>query len=156
MSTSPPQWSVCGGFLPALILKAPKPLPPEYPQELRSLGDHLRTERLRRGLLQREAAREIGVTVMTVNGWEMGRAEPKVSYIPAILGFLGYDPYPEATSLGEGLRQERERRGLTQHKIARLLGTTQALVSLLETGGEVTNRRVLAAVRRFLESAGRG
>jgi transcriptional regulator with XRE-family HTH domain len=134
-----------------LTLKALKPLAPEYTQELRTLGDHLRRERLKRGLLQREAAQKIGVTVMTVNGWEVGRAEPKVSYIPAILGFLGYDPFPEVTSLGERLRQERERRGLTQHKLARLLGTTQALVSLLETGGEVTNRRVLAAVRSFLE-----
>lgn len=31
----------------------------------------------------------LGVEVNTVVGWEVGRAEPKVSYLPAILEFLG-------------------------------------------------------------------
>jgi transcriptional regulator with XRE-family HTH domain len=134
-----------------LTLSVPKPLPPEYPKELRTIGDHLRKARLNRGLLQKEVAETLGVEVNTVVGWEIGRAQPKVSYLPRITAFLGYEPFPAAVSLDERLRIERYRRGLTQHQLARLLGTTQAVVSLLETGGEVANEEVLAVVRRFLE-----
>ncbi len=81
----------------------------------------------------------LGVEVYTVVGWEIGRASPKVSYLPVILEFLGYNPFPEAKNLEERLRTERHRRGLTQVKLARQLGTTQAIVSSIETGEEVTN-----------------
>jgi transcriptional regulator with XRE-family HTH domain len=131
-------------------------LPPEYPRELRFIGDHLRTERLKRGLLQREVAEIIGVNVMTVNGWEMGRDEPKVSYVPAILRFLGYDPFKGEMSLGERLRVERWKRGLTQHKLGRRLGIATCTLQKLETGKEVKDARVLAAVRRFVEGEGGG
>jgi len=100
--------------------------------------------------LQKEVAEALGVEVNTVVGWEIGRAQPKVSYLPRIIAFLGYDPFPAAVSLGERLRAERQRRGLTQHQLARHLSTTQAMVSLLETGGEVTNGRLKEAVGRFL------
>lgn len=139
-----------------LTVSAPKPLPPEYPRELRSVGDHLRTERLKRGLLQREAAEVIGVTAMTVNAWETGRDEPKVSYLPAILAFLGYDPFTGEMGFGERLRTERRRRGLTQVKLARELGIATSTLQKLEAGGEVTEGRVVQAVRGFLEGRGVG
>lgn len=129
-------------------------MPPEYPRELRSIGDHLRTERLKRGLEQKDVAAILGVNVNTVTGWEVGRKLPKVSYLPAIIGFIGYDPFSEGMTFGERLRAERWKRGLTQVKLARQLGVTQATVSLLETGGETKDKRVLAAVRAFLEAAG--
>jgi transcriptional regulator with XRE-family HTH domain len=135
-----------------LTLRASKPLPPEYPREAKTLGDHLRTVRLTRGLLQREVAELLGVTTMTVNGWETGRKAPKVSYLPAILEFLGYDPFPGAKSLGERLRAARRRLGLTQVKLAKELGVNQSSVTKLETGGEVINLRVLAAMQEFLET----
>ena len=64
-----------------------------------------------------------GVNVGTIVGWEIERWEPKVSYIPAIIGFIGYDPFSGATILGERLRAERWKLGLTQHQLARKLGT---------------------------------
>jgi len=139
-----------------LSLVAPKPLPPEYPAQLRSLGDHLRAERLKRGLLQKQVAAELGVNVNTVVGWEVGREEPKVSYIPAILRFLGYDPFSGEMSFGERLRTERRRRGLTQHQLAEQLGIGNCVLQKLETGGETKDERVLAAVRGFIEGAGSG
>jgi hypothetical protein len=64
----------------------------------------------------------IGVNVNTIVSWEVGRAQPKLSYLPAILDFLGYDPVPRGETLGERLSGERERRGLTQKRYARHLG----------------------------------
>ena len=115
------------------------------------MGDHLRKARLDRGLSKQEMAEMLGVEVSTVAGWQTGRKKPRVWYLPRIIAFLGYDPFSQGASLGERLRAERQRQGLTQHQLARLVGTTQAIVSRLETGGEVTNARVLAVVRRFVE-----
>lgn len=39
---------------------------PEYPLALRSLGDHVRTERLKRGLGQKEVADSIGIGISSV------------------------------------------------------------------------------------------
>ena len=45
----------------------------KYPEERRTLGDHIRAARLERGLLQREVAEAIGVRCGTVNKWECNR-----------------------------------------------------------------------------------
>jgi transcriptional regulator with XRE-family HTH domain len=89
--------------------------------------------------------------VSTLVGWEIGRHEPTASYIPAILGFIGYDPLPEDLSFGDRLRTERHRLGLTQRQLARKLGIGNCTVSRLETGGEIKDERVLAVVRGFLD-----
>jgi transcriptional regulator with XRE-family HTH domain len=61
---------------------------------LKTLGDHLRKKRLDLGLLQREAALQLGVDVKTVTNWERQRTEPKIRFLPAIFRFLGSDPRP--------------------------------------------------------------
>jgi transcriptional regulator with XRE-family HTH domain len=138
-----------------LEVSVPKPFPPDYPKELRTLGDHLRTARLDRGLLQKEVADMLGVEVNTVVGWEIGRAQPKVSYLPRIVSFIRYDPFPRGESLAEQLRVERQRQGLTQYQLAEQLGIYKHTITLVETGKEVTNRRALEVVRRFVEREGK-
>lgn len=97
----------------------------------------------------------LGVDVNTVTGWEVGRRFPKVSYLPAIIAFIGYDPFQGEMTLGERLRVERWKLGLTQYKLARQLGIYKHTISLLETGGETKSKRVMEAVRKFLtERAG--
>lgn len=53
----------------------------------------------------------LGVTVATVTGWDICREEPKVSYLPRIIGLIGYDPFSGETTLGERLRVERRNGG---------------------------------------------
>ena len=79
---------------PQYTLHLPRPvkLPPGYPLELLSLGDHIRKRRLDLGLLQIEVAAQIGVTESTVWNWEHG-TEPELIHIPAVLAFLGYIPW---------------------------------------------------------------
>jgi transcriptional regulator with XRE-family HTH domain len=105
--------------------------------------------------LQKEVAEILGVEVNTVVGWEIGRAQPKVSYLPRIIDFLGYDPLPQAEGLGERLRAKRQSLGLTQYQLAEQLGVYKQTITLVETGKEVTNKRALAAVREFTERDGR-
>lgn len=88
----------------------------------------------------------------TVNAWETGRAEPKTSYLGRIIEFLGYEPFQGAMTFAERLREKRRNLGLTQYQLARQLDVPKDTISLLETGKEVTNRRVLTVVREFVEA----
>lgn len=125
-----------------------------YPEELRTLGEHLKKKRLDLGLIQREVAKEIAVSKATLYNWEKGRSEPEIRFYPAIIRFLGYDPTAAdpALSLGERLRVTRRARGLSQEALARLLGVDPTTVRDWEERGEQGRpaRRVLAAVEEFL------
>jgi DNA-binding transcriptional regulator YiaG len=85
-----------------------------------------------------------------VTAWETGRLEPKVSYIPRIVAFLGYDPFAGAATLGERLRAERRRRGLSQAQAAHKLGIANTTFRRLEAGRESRDERVLGVVQEFL------
>jgi DNA-binding XRE family transcriptional regulator len=74
-------------------LAARKPLPPAYPSELRTLGDHLRKRRLDLGLLQCDVAEKLQVNPMTVCNWETNRTSPQLRFMPRIIAFLGYNPH---------------------------------------------------------------
>ncbi len=54
----------------------------------------------------------MGVNYWTFRTWESGR-DPLPWAYPAIIKFLGYEPWDEPMSLGEQLKAERLRRGLT-------------------------------------------
>ena len=75
--------------LPALrfyhvTLKAPKPLPPAYHSDLRTVGDHLRKKRLDRDLLQKDVSQMLSVDTVSVTNWEKGRSSPRLHLIPRI------------------------------------------------------------------------
>lgn len=78
-----------------------------------------RVRRLDLGLLQREAAQTMGVSKATVWLWEASRVEPEVFMYPAIIAFLGYDPFPEPKSRGEAIWKARVMRGWTKKELAR-------------------------------------
>jgi len=76
------------------VLRGQKPQSPKYPNELKSLGDHIRRRRLDLGLLQRQVAQQIGVDETTVYNWERNATSPSVRHFPAITQFLGYKSSP--------------------------------------------------------------
>jgi len=45
------------------------------------------------GLRQSDVADRIGVGTSTVNYWENNHFNPEARYVPAIVAFLGYDPF---------------------------------------------------------------
>jgi hypothetical protein len=51
------------------------------------------------GLLQKEAAEQIGVDTASIGNWESNKIQPMVRCLPAIFTFLGYNPLPEAGDL---------------------------------------------------------
>lgn len=67
---------------------------PGYPEEPKTIGEHLKRRRLDRGLRQKDVARELGVDFKIYENWEQEKYEPEDRFFPAIIRFLGYDPSP--------------------------------------------------------------
>ena len=101
-------------FLPLgpITLKSLKPKLYRDPPE--TLGEHLRKRRMVFGLLQEDVALRLRVNEWTYLGWEHDRRRPPVRFLPRIIEFLGYDPFPEAKRIEAkcrklGLSQEGRR-----------------------------------------------
>ncbi len=124
-----------------------------YP-EPQCLGDHLRAARRQRRLRQLDVTAALGVSVETVANWEKAKTEPPVTLIPAIIQFLGYDPFPAPATLGEHLRHYRKRHGLSIKAAAERLGVDEGSWSLWEKTGRVTQRRHRARLAELLREAG--
>src|SRR5262249_18258953 len=99
------------------MLKAPRPSS-KYPKTLETLGDHIKARRLEVGLFQRQVADELGTDETTLFRWERNTARPQIRYLPRILKFLGYDPFPVPVSLADKLRADRRTLGITQKAFA--------------------------------------
>ena len=104
-----------------MALEGKKPLPDAYPEVVDTIGDHIRKRRLDQGLLQKEVAERIGVTTDSITNWELNYTEAKIRYIPGIIDFLGYVPFPLGKSFPERLKACRMIRGLSQKKFAKEL-----------------------------------
>ncbi len=120
-------------------LRGQKPLPPTYPKELKTVGDHLRKRRLDLGLLQREVGADLGVRVDTVRNWEVGRNAPAQWQWPAIVAFLGYVPFSTHGDFREKLKAYRRLHGLSQTRLARMIGVDPSTVWHWERGDSQPN-----------------
>ncbi|HEY6817637.1 MAG TPA: hypothetical protein VI168_19035 [Croceibacterium sp.] len=78
-----------------------------------TLAAKLKRRRFNLGLRQKDAAPALGVGENTLVDWEREQSRPAASCYPAIIRFLDYEPWPEPATLGERLRAERLRRGLS-------------------------------------------
>jgi len=132
-----------------MALTLPKPNP-GYRLQLVSVGDHIRKKRLALGLMQKEVASRLGATSATVKNWEQGHTEIEVRFYPKIIGFLGYNPLPEARTRGEVIRRERMSRGLAANRLAQLAGIDENTVARLEADRAGMARQPIAAVLRIL------
>jgi len=86
------------------------------------------------GLYQRDVAARIGVDTLTVTNWEKGHTVPRIRFLPAILAFLGYDPRPQAGTLGEKLVAYRTARGWARPRLAAELRVDQSTLARWERG----------------------
>ena len=116
----------------------------------RTLGEHLRQRRHELRLYQKDVAKTLGINPWTLIGWEADRKMPAMRFWPRIIKFLGYDPFPEPSTLGGRLCAARRRLGLSQEKMAQMLGVDEGTVRLVEAGRRRPNPDTLAKVERML------
>jgi hypothetical protein len=108
------------------------------------LGDHIRSRRLDLNLQQ------IGVDVTTICAWENNASAPAIRYIPSILSFLGYDPFPSRQTLPERLATARKVLG----RLALSLGLDPGTLQSWEAGRHEPTRRSVELIERFLKTLG--
>lgn len=85
-------------------------------------------------MTQGQVALRLLVTKETLLLWEHDRAIPTVRYYPAILRFLGYDPFPPPKTLPERIARHRQRLGLSIEAAAKLLGIDEGTFGAWERG----------------------
>jgi DNA-binding XRE family transcriptional regulator len=102
------------------------------------------------GLLQKQVADEIGVDETTICNWEGNKTAPVIRCIPAILQFLGYNPFPPVQTIPEQLITARKMLGISQWKIAETLGVDPTTVQGWEAGRHKPIRRCLEKIGTVL------
>jgi DNA-binding XRE family transcriptional regulator len=129
-------------------LKAAKPKP--YPAVPVTLGDHLKMRRIELGLLQRESAKQLGVSEWTLRHWEKDTTTPAIRLVPRIIAFLGYDPYPQQIDLSQRLFSARRSQGLSIRQLTKHLGIDTETLRRWERGIRIPRGRWLELLEEFL------
>jgi DNA-binding XRE family transcriptional regulator len=80
-------------FLPRVRIRLECRKPKHYPENPKTLGEHIRKRRMELGLTRRPAAKALRINPWTVLNWETGQYQPPIRSIQSILAFLGYDPF---------------------------------------------------------------
>lgn len=105
-------------------------------EEKSPIGIHLLKRRLELGLLQREVAAQLNVCEDSIVGWEKGRSLPQIRHYPALINFLGYNPFGfQEKSLGERVKMYRLASGLNYKSFGKLLCVNASTVRSWEKGG---------------------
>ena len=126
-------------------------LKPEFSALRRdTLGAMLKRRRVELGLRQADAAQRMRVCVESVLAWETEAKTPMASQYPAILSFLGFEPWPDPQTVGEKLRAARRRRGLSVKRAAQLLKVDEGTFTNWERGTRRLSPRSQSICAAFL------
>jgi len=131
-----------------IVLKGLKPKETDF--EPQTLGKHIRKRRLELELTQKQAAERLAINPSTVLNWESGRRAPPIRSMPAVLGFLGYDPFPPPATLAERFLQARRNHGWSTGEAASQLGVDPTTWQNWERGELILFRKHRAKVAELL------
>lgn len=115
-----------------------------------TLADHLYQGRKKKGLFQREVAKEMGVSLTNYISWELGRCGPQVKDWPKVIAWLGYDPIDNDGSLAKRVSALMRRQGLSQRDLSVLLGIHRDTVSDWMNGGIHKNDKRTSVAKQLL------
>ena len=101
-----------------------------------------------------DAAAVAGVDPKTWMWWERDEREPYVHQYPAIIQYLGYEPWSEPGTLGEKLLAQRRRHGLSIKRAADITGVDEGTFGRWESGEWKPQRRSLPLIDSILCWAG--
>lgn len=134
-----------------ITLKAQKPSNPAYPLSLISIGDHIKKKRLDLHLFQKDVAELIGVQTDSIVNWERNRFSPQIHQLPKVIEFLGYMPFelPKET-MGDKIKSYRKEYGLTQRKLAKILGVDQTTIRDWERNKHKPSKKMLRTICKFI------
>ncbi len=102
------------------------------------------------GLTQKEVAYELNYSTWTVRNWEKSRVQPSIESIPAIVSFLGYDPFPAPVTLPQHLMASRRENGWTIKNAARAAGVDPGTWGNWERGEAILSQKHHTMVTQLL------
>ena len=123
--------------------------------KVQTLGELLRQRRRNFRLTLESAGRSLGVNPWTLMNWEHDRRVPTDRYYPALIEFLGCEPWPTPATLAERLRASRLRRGLSQEQAAVVMQVSPNSISDWEAGRIPRHQLSVAKIEAFLEGTAR-
>jgi transcriptional regulator with XRE-family HTH domain len=124
-----------------------------YKEAPETLGEHLCKKRNLGVAFQKDIAERLGIDARTYSSWERDRTKPAVRHFPRIVAFLGYDPFPQPQTLGEQIRTRRWNFGLSQEKLAELLGVDEGSVMRWERVEWKPTARSRRLIEAFLSAS---
>lgn len=121
-----------------------------YDFEPKTVGEHIKRERLKRGLRQKDLAPLFNVDAFTILNWETGFTKPQIKDVPALIEFLGYDPEPASpVTIADHLRAKRRVHGWSQRRAASYIGVDPSTWSSWELGGTILRPEHRARIAAF-------
>jgi DNA-binding XRE family transcriptional regulator len=125
------------------------------PNELRTIGDHIKARRIHLHFFQNDVAKQIGVHFASIQNWERNLGVPMPCHIPGVMRFLGYVPFPKPETQSEILRSVRICCGWTQGDLAKATGCAESSVGRWESGEHpqpnLWSAAMLAMKKRLLQ-----
>lgn len=98
----------------------------------------------------RFVANLLGCTEQTIRFWEQDKCRPRSQQMAKLIEFLGYDPLPEVSTLGQRLLRYRQQHGLTQRGLARNLGVDPSSIWAWETGEHKPSPKSMLLIQNLL------
>jgi transcriptional regulator with XRE-family HTH domain len=129
-----------------------KPLDYKIPEMRNTLGDHIRAKRIESGLTQKQLSTQLGCDHLSLGHWELNQHQPSLKFIPRIIEFLGFDPFPEPTDPVRRLRKFRRQKGLRCEDVAKLVGSDPCSISSWERGEHHPTKMSIHKIEKFLDT----
>lgn len=106
---------------------------------------------------QNEMARRIGVDPENIINWKLRGLQPRITFYPKIIAFLGYNPVQiDTNTIGGQIRKYRIEHGLSQEAFAKLTGLDESSICLWEKGKKqplLNKRKILEQIFQRKESS---
>jgi transcriptional regulator with XRE-family HTH domain len=100
-----------------------------------TMGQHLKKRREELQLHQRDVANILGVSKESISDWETDETLMRAEYYPAIISFLGYNPFPvDVLTLSKRLKGYRKLYRLSQETLGNLIGVAVRSIVRWESG----------------------
>ncbi|MGI9417798.1 MAG: helix-turn-helix domain-containing protein [Geminicoccaceae bacterium] len=122
----------------------------DFKERPETLGEHLKKRRLKAGLTQDEVARVLRISDASYHNWENDYREPMVRFMPRLIKWLGYDPFPEPTTAGEEIISKRRRAGISRKRLAKEMGIDESTLEKIEKSQIVLKPYVVRLISRLL------
>ena len=102
-------------------------------------------------MFQKDVAKILNVTEDTITYWENERSQPMVHCYPAIINFLGYNPFEvEVNRFGDTVKNYRIKHGLSHKKLGKKLGVDASTVGAWENGKSEPHKTTKGKIERQL------